>query len=65
MSAAQPLAAQPVSALREVVGDGWLVGGAVRDRLLGRLTHDYDVAVRQDRGAGGTLAGNEYRRTRV
>ncbi len=27
---------------------GWLVGGAVRDRLLGRATTDYDVAVTGD-----------------
>ncbi len=30
------------------IGDGWLVGGAVRDRLLGRTTTDYDVAVPDD-----------------
>ena len=27
---------------------GWLVGGAVRDRLLGRVTSDYDVVVDGD-----------------
>lgn len=31
--------------LREAVGEGWLVGGAVRDRLLGRPTTDFDVAL--------------------
>lgn len=36
----------PLQAVREIVGDGgWLVGGALRDRLLGRATSDYDVAL--------------------
>jgi len=36
----------PLAALAAIVGDpAWLVGGAVRDRLLGRGTDDYDVAV--------------------
>ena len=26
----------PVAALTEIVPDGWLVGGTVRDRVLGR-----------------------------
>jgi putative nucleotidyltransferase with HDIG domain len=34
----------PVTALTEIVPDGWLVGGTVRDRLLGRETADFDVA---------------------
>jgi putative nucleotidyltransferase with HDIG domain len=34
----------PLTALTEVVPDGWLVGGTVRDRLLGRETADFDVA---------------------
>jgi putative nucleotidyltransferase with HDIG domain len=34
----------PVAALTEIVPDGWLVGGTVRDRVLGRETADYDVA---------------------
>ena len=25
--------------------EAWLVGGCVRDRLLGRPVHDYDLAV--------------------
>ncbi len=34
----------------------WLVGGAVRDELLGRATEDYDLAVAGDpRGAARTL----------
>jgi poly(A) polymerase len=36
----------PLGALTDLTTDGWLVGGAVRDRLLGRPTSDYDVAVR-------------------
>ncbi len=35
----------PVAALAGLGVEGWLVGGAVRDRLLGRPTSDYDVAV--------------------
>ncbi len=38
----------PVAALAGVAPEGaWLVGGAVRDRLLGRETTDFDVAVRE------------------
>lgn len=52
----------PVGALTEIVPDGWLVGGTVRDRVLGRETADYDVATAGSaaavaralgRGAGG------------
>jgi putative nucleotidyltransferase with HDIG domain len=35
----------PLKPLAELAGDAWLVGGALRDRLLGRPTADYDVAV--------------------
>ncbi len=38
----------PIQALRGVVEEAWLVGGAVRDRLLGRETSDYDVAIADD-----------------
>lgn len=39
----------PLEILAGLVADGaWLVGGAVRDRLLGRATGDFDVAVRDD-----------------
>jgi putative nucleotidyltransferase with HDIG domain len=31
-----------------MAGEAWLVGGALRDRLLGRATADYDVAVADD-----------------
>jgi len=37
---------------RELLGDdGWLVGGAVRDHLLGRRVEDWDVVVAGDPGA--------------
>jgi poly(A) polymerase len=35
----------PLDELVPIAGSAWLVGGAVRDRLLGRPTSDYDVAV--------------------
>jgi len=39
----------PIEALVSVASDSaWLVGGAVRDRLLGRPTDDYDIAVAGD-----------------
>jgi putative nucleotidyltransferase with HDIG domain len=38
----------PLAALAQLDGTGWLVGGAVRDRLLGRPTADFDVAVLGD-----------------
>ncbi len=40
--------ADPTRALAEIEGGGWVVGGAVRDRLLGRPTGDFDVAVAGD-----------------
>jgi poly(A) polymerase len=37
---------EPLAALGSIVeDDAWLVGGALRDRLLGRSTADYDVVV--------------------
>lgn len=36
----------PLRALSAIVTEGWLVGGAVRDRLLHRETADFDVAMR-------------------
>jgi poly(A) polymerase len=48
----------PLRALAAVVeGRAWVVGGAVRDRVLGRATDDYDVAVTGDaRGVARALA---------
>ena len=39
---------RPLDELSRLTDDGWLVGGAVRDRLLGRPTEDFDVAVAGD-----------------
>jgi poly(A) polymerase len=44
---------EPVRALSAIDDRGWLVGGALRDRLLGRATSDYDVVVT---GRPGVLA---------
>ena len=38
----------PLRTLAGLGGRGWLVGGAVRDRMLGRRTADFDVAVEGD-----------------
>ena len=38
----------PLQELSRLVDEGWLVGGAVRDRLLGRPTEDFDIAVAGD-----------------
>ncbi len=48
----------PLGALARIVDDGaWLVGGALRDRLLGRSTADYDVTIEGDpREAARSLA---------
>jgi putative nucleotidyltransferase with HDIG domain len=35
----------PLAELALIIDRGWLVGGAVRDRLLERLTSDFDVTV--------------------
>jgi poly(A) polymerase len=40
--------AEALDALRQSSAGSWLVGGAVRDRVLGRETADYDVAVDAD-----------------
>jgi poly(A) polymerase len=40
--------ASPLDELLEIVPDAWLVGGAVRDQLLGRETTDYDVVLDGD-----------------
>jgi poly(A) polymerase len=36
---------RPIAALAQIADQAWLVGGAVRDRLLERETADYDVAL--------------------
>jgi poly(A) polymerase len=51
----------PVGTLAGIAGEAWLVGGAVRDRALGRDTSDFDVAmagpVREAARALGRAAG--------
>jgi poly(A) polymerase len=44
--------ASPLDAARDIFAgrDAWIVGGAVRDRLLGRATTDLDIAVPDDPG---------------
>ena len=43
------MSAEPLAALADAAHrPAWLVGGAVRDRLLGRDTRDYDVVVSED-----------------
>ena len=61
MSAAAPLeAARAVFAGR----DAWIVGGAVRDRLLGRATTDLDLALPDDPAdAARALARTTRRRS--
>jgi putative nucleotidyltransferase with HDIG domain len=41
----------PLAAIGAIDVPAWLVGGAVRDRLLGRPTTDFDVAVAGEPGA--------------
>lgn len=54
MSSSARKATDPIAALAAVAQAGaWLVGGTLRDRLLGRPTSDYDVVVA---GEAGPLA---------
>ena len=47
----------PLQAARALAPGDWLVGGAVRDRLLGRETIDFDLATAQEpRGLARALA---------
>ncbi len=50
----------PLRTLAGLAGTAWLVGGALRDRLLGRPTEDYDVVMQGDvRGVARRLAKAE------
>ena len=49
----------PLAAIARSGVPAWLVGGAVRDRLLGRASTDYDVVVAGDPGALARAAGRE------
>lgn len=53
---------QPLKALRRLEVAGWLVGGAVRDRLLGRSTTDFDVALAVGGPAGVEPVARELAR---
>ncbi len=62
-----PLPAWPLHALRTLLRDAevWLVGGAVRDMLLGLRPHDWDFAVQGDglrtaRRVADALGGSYY-----
>ncbi|HEX5526032.1 MAG TPA: HD domain-containing protein [Solirubrobacterales bacterium] len=62
MSAVERLAAAPVvAAARSALGDeqAWIVGGAVRDAVLGREVTDLDLAVAGDPGAAARAIGRE------
>ena len=47
----------PVAELARIVPEGWLVGGTVRDRLLGRETADFDVATMGSAGEVASVLG--------
>ncbi len=51
MSGAAARSAGTLAELAPRHGRAWLVGGAVRDSLLGRETPDFDLAVDGDAGA--------------
>jgi putative nucleotidyltransferase with HDIG domain len=56
---------EPLGELARLADQAWLVGGAVRDRLLARPTADYDVAVtgeprRLARALGRALDGHVF-----
>ncbi len=62
MSAVERLAAAPVvAAARSGLGDeqAWIVGGAVRDAVLGREVTDLDLAVAGDPGAAARAIAKE------
>jgi poly(A) polymerase len=55
----------PLSGLAGIEEGAWLVGGALRDRLLGRCTSDYDIAVRGEprrlaRALASSAAGHAF-----
>jgi poly(A) polymerase len=54
----EELQAEPrVHAVREAIGDGWIVGGTVRDALLDRPLRDLDLAVPGDPEAAARALG--------
>jgi poly(A) polymerase len=56
---------EPLDALADLDQSAWLVGGAVRDRLLGRESTDFDVALEGDparaaRALAGRVGGHPF-----
>ena len=64
---APSMTAAPLEAAREALAgrEAWLVGGAVRDQLLGRPTDDVDVALDGRPARGGADDRPRHRRRRV
>ena len=61
------VSAEPLEAAREALAgrEAWLVGGAVRDRLLGRPTDDVDIALDGDPREAARAIARADRRRRV
>ena len=53
---------QPLDALGALTTPAWLVGGAVRDRLLGRSNTDYDVVLAVEDGAAVAAVARDLAR---
>jgi poly(A) polymerase len=59
------MSGDPLAAVSQVGAQSWLVGGAVRDRLLRRVTNDFDVVVAGDpepvaRAVGRAAGGHAF-----
>jgi poly(A) polymerase len=59
------MSGDPLAAVSQTGAQSWLVGGAVRDRLLHRVTTDFDVVVAGDpepvaRAAGRAAGGHAF-----
>jgi poly(A) polymerase len=59
------MSGDPLAAVAQVGAQSWLVGGAVRDRLLQRVTTDFDVVVAGDpepvaRAVGRAAGGHAF-----
>lgn len=66
MSGGATVGGDPVALAARVAGAGaWLVGGALRDRLLGRQTGDFDVAVAGDPEPVARALAREAREARA
>jgi tRNA nucleotidyltransferase/poly(A) polymerase len=61
-----PQSADPLEAIAAIDVQAWLVGGALRDRLMDRPTADYDVAVAGEprvvaRALAGLISGHRFK----